>query len=64
MYPSITLQTAYNLLNELEIDMLRIYIERDQLWTGPECKLNALDLGCDLVSFSLFDASNLIYFKQ
>ena len=55
--PKISLQSAYNLLNESEIDMLNIYIERADLCIGEECRLNVLDLGCGWGSFSLFYAS-------
>eukprot|EP00484_Ammonia_sp_Unknown_P010630 CAMPEP_0197055610 /NCGR_PEP_ID=MMETSP1384-20130603/69450_1 /TAXON_ID=29189 /ORGANISM="Ammonia sp." /LENGTH=372 /DNA_ID=CAMNT_0042489241 /DNA_START=80 /DNA_END=1195 /DNA_ORIENTATION=+ len=55
--PSISLSTALSLLNESEIDMMEIYIERLELCTGNECTLKLLDLGCGWGSFSLYYAS-------
>ena len=55
--PRYSLEDAYGLLNNSEVDMLNLYIERAQLCTGPDCKLTILDLGCGWGSFSLFYAS-------
>eukprot|EP01084_Bolivina_argentea_P158183 275581_1 len=52
--PSIPLHIFF--LNQSEIDMLNVYIERAELCVGNDCNLNVLDLGCGWGSFSLYYA--------
>eukprot|EP01083_Nonionella_stella_P179036 634389_1 len=44
-------------LDQSEVDMFNVYIERAALCTGDHCNLNVLDLGCGWGSFSLYYAS-------